>query len=124
MPGKTEIRFYQADSAEIHLVRQQPESAILSIDGSPNTIPAGPATSPFWAEVGRGAREYGLKPRVVRGQWLPGQAPAGYDECGEFEVVIYSTAVYNAATIGAPLTYQGGSAKIVGKTNEDIYPGI
>lgn len=122
--GKFAIRIYEADSAEKHLILQQPESAVFSIDGSPNTIPAGPATSPFWAKTSRGAKEYGLRPRKLRGRWNPGQSPEGYDDCGEFEVVIYSKSVYDSASLTESVTYLGGTGQLTGRIPEDIYPRV
>lgn len=122
--GLTTVRIYEGDSGETHFLRQQPESANFSLNGSPNTIPAGPPSSPFWAKSSRGAREYGLRPRKMRGRWKMGQSPEGYDECGEFEVVIYSKNVYDSAVIGTDCTYLGGSGTLIGRVREDIYPAV
>ena len=122
--GQSTIRIYEADSAEKHLLRQQPESATFLADTVANVVLTGPATSPFWAKTSRGAREYGLRPRKLRGQWNPGQAPDGYDDCGEFAVVIYSKAVYDGAVISGPCTYLGGTGTIIGRIPEDIYPAV
>lgn len=122
--GTQTIRIYEADSAEKHLLRQQPESAIFSIDGTANAVPAGPATSPFWAKATRGAREYGLRPRKLRGRWTAGQQPTGYADCAEFEVVVYTKAIYDAAVIGSPCTYLGAGGLIIGRVPEDIYPVV
>lgn len=122
--GTTTLVIYEGDSGEKHLLRQQPESAIFSIDGAPNTIPIGPATSPFWAKASRAAREYGLRPRKLRGRWNAGAQPAGYADCSEFEVVVYSKAVYDGATIGAACTYLGSAGTLIGRVAEDIYPAV
>jgi hypothetical protein len=124
MAGNFTIRVYEADSAEKHLIKQQPESAVFSIGGSPNTIPSGPATSPFWAKTSRGAKEYGLRPRKLKFRFTPGGEPAGYADCGTLEVVIYSKANYDAAQIGGPATYLGAPGTIVGRVSEDIYPVV
>lgn len=126
--GRFEIRIYEADSGEFHYIRQQPETATLDVnnaDGSgsvQNTVLSDPATSVFWAKESRGAREYGLRPRKLRMQWLPGQAPEGYKEEENFDVTIYSTATYNNATLRAQGTYLGGTCKVVGKIPESVYP--
>lgn len=122
--GNTAIRIYEGDSGEKHLLRQQPESATFTIDGTANLVLDGPATSPFWAKASRGAREYGLRPRKLRGRWLPGQAPENYDDCGEFEVVIYSKAVYDGAVIPSPVEYLGAGGTLIGRVPEDIYPVV
>lgn len=122
--GQFTIRIYEADSGEKHLLRQQPEGATLEIDGTPNTVQAGPATSPFWAKANRGAREYGLLPRKLRGRWNPGQQPPGYKEGAEFEVVVYSKSVFDGAAIGGSVSYLAGNGLLVGKVKEDIYPPV
>lgn len=122
--GQFTLRFYEADSGDIHLMKQQPETAGLTIAGTANVAISGPATSEFWAETNRGAKEYGLRPRKLRGRFNPGQAPDGYKEGATFDVVIYNPAVYNGATIGAVCEYLGGSGLIVSKIAENIYPGI
>jgi hypothetical protein len=119
--GPFDIGIYEADSAEKHLIKYQPESAIFSIGGSPNVLPAGPASSPFWAKVTRAKTEYGLRPRKIKIKWLAAP-PAEYGDCQTLDVVVFDPAVYNAATIGANATYLDTPAKIVGKIREDIYP--
>lgn len=120
--GPFTVRVYESDSAETHFIKQQPESAVLSIDGSPNTIPAGPPSSPFWAKTSRGAKEYGLRPRKLKFRFTPGSEPDGYADCGTLEIVIYSKAVYDAAVIEGPALYLGAPGKIVGRSPENIYP--
>lgn len=122
--GTFTIRVYEGDSGEKHLIKQQPESANFSIGGSPNTIPAGPATSPFWAETTRGATQYGLRPRKLRGRWNSGAEPAGYADCATFTVVVYSKSVYDSATLGESCTYLGAAGTLIGRVSEDIYPAV
>lgn len=120
--GPFTIRVYESDSAETHFIKQQPESAVFSIDGSPNTIPAGPPTSVFWAKSSRGAKEYGLRPRKLKFRFNNGSEPTGYADCGTLEIVIYSKSVYDSAVIGSNATYLGAPGTIVGRSPEDIYP--
>jgi len=120
--GNFTLRIYESDSAETHFIKQQPESAVFSIDGTPNTIPAGPPTSVFWAKTSRGAKEYGLRPRKLRFRFTPGSEPTGYADCGILEIVVYSKSVYDGAVLGGPATYLGGAGTIVGRVPEDIYP--
>ena len=122
--GRFTNRFYQADSGEIHLLKQQPESASFSANGVANNVPAGPATSAFWFKMSLNNGEYGASPRKVRGRWNPGQAPADYKEESSVEVAIYDPAVYNGITINQPFTHLGGSGVITGKVPEAIFPGI
>lgn len=120
--GNFVTRIYESDLGSKHYIRAQEESAVFSMDGTPNTIPAGPVTSPFWAKTSKGRYEYGMAPRKITGQWNPGQAPADYDDCSYFTVVVYSKSVYDAAQIEAPCTYLGGVGKIKRKNKENIFP--
>lgn len=117
-------RFYEADSGEIHLIKQQPESAIFSIGGVANVIPAGPATSPFWVKASKGVREYGMSPRKLKFKFNSGEAPDGYQENAVHAIPVYSPAVYNGATVGLAAVYLGGTGLIVGKQSESIFPEI
>lgn len=120
--GRFEIRIYEADSGDNHYIRQQPETATLEVGGNANTVPEGDATSTFWVKESKGPREFGLGPRRLRLQWLPGQQPAGYKEEETFTIVIYKQSVYNSALIRNQGTYNGGACKVVGKIPESMYP--
>ena len=122
--GNSVLRFYESNSGEKHLIRQQPETATAMFDDAANVVLEGPATSRFWAKSSRGAREYGLRPRKIRGRWNPDQAPPGYSDCAEFEVVVYSKAVYEGAILGGPLSYLAGTGTIIGRVPENIYPEV
>lgn len=117
------LRFYEADSGETHIIKSQPETAVLSLNGAPNALPAGPATSPFWAEAGKGKTEYGLSPRMIVLRWT-GTPPTGYQQNARVKVVVYQASTFNGATILSPATYLGASAEVVGKIPENQYPGI
>ncbi len=117
-------RFYQADSGEIHLIKQQPESAIFSIGGVANVIPAGPATSPFWVKSNKGKTEYGMSPRKLKFKFNSGEEPDGYQPGAVYAIPVYSQATYNGATVGAVGVYLGGTGVIVGKQSESIFPEI
>lgn len=122
--GNFVIRFYEADSGEIHALTQQPESATLSIGGNPNNVIAGPATSPFFAKASRGAKEYGLRPRKIRIRFQAGEEPAGYANCGVLEVVVYEKSQYDSMIIGGTGVYLGQACTMVGRKAENIYPVI
>jgi hypothetical protein len=119
--GEFSLGFYEGDSGEKHLIRYQPETAIFSLNGTPNTLPAGPATSIFWAKVTKGKTEYGMAPRKIRIKWT-GQPPADYADCETLEIVVFSLSVYNGATVGANATYLETPAQIIGKIPENVYP--
>lgn len=116
--------FYESDTGETHIIRVQPETLTATFNGATNDPPAGPATSPFWAQVTRGAREYGLKPRRIRIKWDEGGAPAGYKEDEALEIVVLSSSAFGNATINSAVAYLGGTGTVLGKSPENIYPGI
>lgn len=115
--------FYQGDSGDIHIIRYQPETAAMDLDGTVNAIATGPATSPFWVKVSKGRTEYGLGPRKVRIRWT-GTPPTGYKAEEALEVVVFQSSVFNAATLNSTVTYLGATAQLVGKIPENLYPGI
>lgn len=117
------LYFYAADSGEIHIVELDDKTLTLNISGTAQLQPAGPATSPFWAKVSRGATEYGLKPRMI-GVCFTTTAPADLEVGVTYKVTVLSPAEYAAATIGATVTYQGETAIVRTKPSESIYPGI
>lgn len=117
------LYFYSADSAETHIVELDDVTLTLNISGTAQVQPSGPATSPFWAKVSRGATEYGLKPRWI-GVCFTTTAPATLEVGKTYPVVVLSPTEFAAATIGSTVTYQGESAVVRGKTDESIYPGI
>lgn len=121
--GGAGIYNYEADSGQIHVIRLKDETVELTIEGSIVGVVAGPPTSPFWAQVNRGAREYGLKPREV--QFCFTAAPPGTLEANRtYSAAVADPADYNVATIGGVGTYRGVAIQITGKTPENIYPGI
>lgn len=121
--GAFELKIYEGDSGEKHVVRIQPETEAADFDGTANDFPDGPPTSPFWAKVTKGPSEYGLRPRYVSIAWT-GAPPAGYLAGETVKIMVADPAVYNGITITSDVTYLGAAATVVGKTPEDIYPGI
>lgn len=117
------LYFYTANSGEVHLVELDDVSLTLNISGTAQLQPSGPATSPFWAKVSRGATEYGLRPRKI-GVCFDTTAPGTLEVGPTYEVVVLAASEFSAATIGSTVTYQGESATVRTKTAESIYPGI
>lgn len=117
------IYFYAADSGETHIVELDDVTLTLNISGTAQLQPSGPATSPFWAKVSRGATEYGLRPRKI-GVCFNSVAPGTLEVGPTYDVVVLADSEFNAATIGSVVTYQGEPAVIRTKTAESIYPGI
>lgn len=121
--GGSGVYNYLADSGETHIVRLRDETLTLNIGGTAQVQPAGPATSPFWAEVNRGSTEYGLRPRAINVCFTT-TAPGNLEVGRTYSVVVLTLQEYGTAIIGSDVTYQGETARIVGKRDEDIYPGI
>jgi hypothetical protein len=120
--GGFTLAVYESNVGTFHWIKQQPESAIFSIDGSPNTIPAGPVNSPFWAKTSKAAKEYGLRPRKLRFRFNAGTEPDGYEDCGTLDIVVYSKSVFLTAVLNTSASYMGAPGKIVGRVPEQIYP--
>ncbi|MEO0739792.1 MAG: hypothetical protein AAFZ35_23625 [Cyanobacteria bacterium J06649_12] len=117
------LYFYESDSGEIHIVELDDKTLTLNISGTAQLQPAGPATSPFWAKVSRGATEYGLKPRFLNVCFTT-TAPADLELGRTYPVVVLATSEFNAATVNGTVNYQGEDATVRGKIDENIYPGI
>lgn len=115
--------FYQADSGEVHVIRHQPETAALAIDGVTNSVAAGPATSEFWVKANQGARAFGLRPRAVKVRWT-GVAPVGFKASAVLSVVVFQTSVFNGISIGDAGTYLGSAIEVTGKRGESMFPEI
>jgi hypothetical protein len=121
--GKFTLAFYEADSAEIHVVKVQPETTAMKSDISGTNVSAnGPATSPFWAKVSKNKRQYGLSPRSVSMRWTGG-IPSGYADA-VITLPVLTPAVFNGMTIGSTATYLGEQMQVIAKTPESLYPGI
>lgn len=120
----SKLVFYEADSGETHVMRINEVSETLSIAGTPQALVAGPATSPFWAEITRGSTEYGLKPRKVNICFTVDPVDTSLEQGSTYEIVVFSPATFAALTLNLDVEYQGFAAKVVGKSPENIYPGI
>lgn len=115
---------YESDTADVHFLTIQPETAEATINGATNAAAAGPATSDFWFQRNRGATEYGGKPRFIRIRWNAGAAPTGYSQSRSLLVPVLTTAVFNGCSIGDAVTYLGSAATISRKIQQNIFPGI
>lgn len=114
--------FYEGDSAEIHNIKLTEATLDLGIGGTAQPRPGGPATSIFWARANKNAREYGLDARSIGICFDAGQAPAGLREGPTYNVTVISKSAFDGITIGAGVTYQGGSATVVSKRAERVFP--
>jgi len=120
--GPFNIGIYTADSLEKHNIKYQPETAVFSIDGSPNVIPAGPVTTPEWVLATKNNRGYGLRTRKLKFRWNNGAEPAGYSPGSTVDITVFDPAVWATTTVGSPGTYLGGAGIIRGKIPEQRFP--
>ena len=113
--------FYETDSGAIARIRTQPETAALVLEGNTNTIPAGPASAGFpSAQVSKGRRTIGINARLVRVQFPPGGAPAGYDDRHAIALPWFQPATFAALPPSGTGTYLGSACNFVGKTAEKV----
>lgn len=111
--------FYELNSGEIARIRTQPETAALVLEGTTNTIPAGPATLPTAAQVSGGRRSLGIHTRLVRVQFT-GAPPTGYKEDGIVTLPWFNPTTWEGLTRGDTGTYLASSVKLVGKSPEIV----
>ena len=121
--GAFVISKYEANDDGIHLIKVQPETVAATIDEVANAAPAGAIDSPFAAEVNRGARAYGLRPRRVTVKFED-SPPTGYKPYTTLTIPILSKTVFAGIEGGDPVAYAGGTGEVSTKTGEDINPGL
>lgn len=111
--------FYNSNKTGlVHPIRVQPETLALTVGGTANAAPAGPAASPISAQVSQGKRSKGLNARTVTMKFTPA-APAGYKIDSPITLPwLNSVTVFDAFAAGAAVTYQGGSGVLVGTSSE------
>lgn len=112
--------FYESDTGDIHNIVIQPETALLVVGTTTNTIPAGPATSDLPIDVSKGRRGRGLKPRLVRFRVTSG-GTTGVQVGSVLELAWLNPATFLSVTRPAkqPVTYRGGITGIlIGNTPE------
>lgn len=119
-----DIYNYAADSGEFHIIRLDDVTLTLNVAGALQNQPPDAPTSPFWAQVSRGATEYGLKPRMVNICITEDPLDTGLEQGETYSIPVLDQTVYAQATLNSAVEYQGIGAKVVGKSPENIYPGI
>lgn len=113
--------FYESDIGEVHNIRIQPETAALVIDGTTNTIPAGPADNAQPIKVSDGQRALGVIPRKVRVRFLTATTSGGVIAAGSIgEFVWLDPGTFLTVTRPGRKegTYQGASVRVLGGTPE------
>lgn len=112
--------FYETNGGAIARIRVQPETELAQIGGQPNDAPAGPPTVSTTVKVSKSRREYGIGPRKIGFAFDDGEAPVGYDTDQIYYIPVLTRARYDAAVVGATMTYLGGTGEIVSKLEESV----
>lgn len=110
--GNFRRAFYQRDNGDIHGGTVQPETALMTIDGTPNDPVAGPVTSDISYKVSKGKDEIGLCPRKVQIRFT-GAPPTGYSEFQTYDVVVFDPLLFATAVEGTAISYLGAVAEVV-----------
>lgn len=113
---------YQSDTGDIHYIKVQPETIAATLGGTANAPLPGAIDSVFAAEVNRGARAYGLRPRKVTISF-EADVPDGYRPYTSISIPILSASVFSGIGVGDAVTYAGGTGVVSSKTGESILPG-
>lgn len=110
--------FYELNNGEIAAIRVQPETVNFTVGGVANAAPAGPATVPGSASVGRGRRSNGINARLVR--FVFTTAPSGYEANSPIALPWLQETAFDDIRRGDPVSYLGGTGVVIGTTSEKI----
>lgn len=120
--GEFRTTKYQSDTGDIHQITIQPETSEATIGGTENSAPTEAVDSLFAAEVNRGARAYGLRPRKIRVAFTD-TPPTGYRPYTSINLVVLQESVFTNAALEADVVFNGATGKLKGKIPESILPG-
>lgn len=120
--GSFQSSKYESDDGTIHFISVQPETIAAVLDGNPNDEPAGNINSQFAAEVNRGARAYGLRPRKVNVAFTD-NPPTNYRPYTTLAMAVLDPEVFAEIAIGGTVTYSGGTGVVSSKVEENVRPG-
>lgn len=109
--------FYEADNAEIHPLRLQPETLGATFDSVDNDAPEGPATSEISAQVTGSRRGLGLFARYVTVAFTA-TPPAGYALGQRYRITVPSLSVFTAIAPNSEGTYLGIATQVISKSPE------
>ena len=115
--SKTKYQASYGAGTSIHPIRIQPESALATIGSVANTAPTGAVNNPITASVSGSKRSNRLISRRVVIQ-LDGDPPAGYDERSVVYLPALTPTFYNAAVVGAAVTYLEKTWKVLSRRQE------
>lgn len=110
---------YQTDGGEILRCRVQPETELLTDDGTVfNSAPVAAATLPWSLKLGKNRQELGLHPRRIRVIFDQGTAPATYKQNQVLDIPIMTKAAFDAFITKTAFEYLNAPCTLVGFTNE------
>lgn len=113
---------YESDLGTVHFINLQPETLAATFDGTANAAVNDNIDSPFAAEVNRGAREYGLRPRYVTVAFEDAP-PTGYRPYTTLRIPVLDSTVFDGIAIDDAVAYAGGTGVVRRKSPESIIPG-
>lgn len=105
---------YEADDGSIHLIRLSSET--LTQAGTP---PIGDVDSEIKAKVSKGNREFGIRPRYVRGSAIVGTPPDDFRKYSSVPVLTPTDFASPAFALGGTFTIGGIVFTIIARFNED-----
>nr|CRY96860.1 hypothetical protein [uncultured prokaryote] len=120
--GSFSLSRYEDNDGKLYQIRVQPEIVAAVIDGDDNGPEAGSVTEKFAAEVNRGARAYGLRPRKLTVSFED-TPPTGYRPYTTLQIPVLKKETWLRAKVGAVVTYAGGTGEIKSKADENFRPG-
>ena len=120
--GSFVLTTYEDNDNVVHAIKVQPEVVATLFGGDDNDPAIGPVTSGFAAEVNRGARAYGLKPRKLRVEFTT-EPPDGYRPYTTVEIPVLQKGTWIGAKVDDEVLYSGGVGKVKSKIDESLRPG-
>lgn len=118
--GAFELSFYEDENGNVHSIRVQPETILLSINGTANTAATGPADPGFAsAQVSKGRNSIGYNARLVSIKF-PTNPPTGYKPDQIIRLPWLRQTTFGAIQAGQTVTYLGSTGVVAGKTPEKI----
>jgi hypothetical protein len=104
---------------DVHPIRVQPETLLISVAGTENTPPAGALSSPISAQSSQSRRALGVNARTITFKY-PAPAPTGYKADSPITVPWLAEFPTPNFIKGAAVETEVGSAILVGTTPEKV----
>ena len=117
--GAFNLLKYETNNGNVAIIRAQPETALLTMDGAVNASGSGTLTPGVgYAKVSGSRRGYGLHARKVTIRFLTLPAAGGYLIGSTISLPVFLRATWDTYTPGDEGTYLGGTIRFVGKSEE------